>query len=115
MELKLIFLLSTLIFYSHSIHLTEHKSFDILINFTCAAAKDEFEMNPEMRTIAVLEHKNGFSKDFTRNILKCLPEAATKTVFKSNESEEIDLPCASLVIIIGDHLKRFKVLIYKRV
>jgi hypothetical protein len=85
----------------------KNKNFQLLRDFTCAAARDELEKHPEMRTIAMIELENNFPPNFCREILKCLPDDVTKIVMNFQvddfENKIIFMPKESIIIYVVDN------------
>lgn len=61
---------------------SDHGKFYFLRNFTCAVVEDELIKRPELSTVAMIELKNKFPIDFSRDILKCLPDYVTKVIMQ---------------------------------
>lgn len=81
-------------------------NFSLLLDFACAIAKDEFNKNPEMRTIGVVELKNKFPPQFSREVLKCLPQDVSKVILNPhthyNKNKTLILPKESMIIYVAD-------------
>jgi hypothetical protein len=85
-----------------------NENFSLLRNFTCAVVKDELEKNLEMRTIFVIEQENKFPKDFSREILKCLPKDVAVLLSQTDlyKKHSIILPKESMVIYVVDKVEK---------
>jgi hypothetical protein len=88
----------------------KHSNFSLLINFTCAVAKDELEKHPEMRTIALIELENNFKPNFSREILKCLPGDVAKVVIMPHShaygNSTVLLEKSALIIYVADKIQK---------
>lgn len=85
-------------------------NFELLSSFTCAVVNDELEKHPEMRTIAMVELKNDFPSNFSREISKCLPNFVAKMIMNPhdnfNESCTFMFPKESMIIYIADAIEK---------
>lgn len=86
------------------------EDFALIFNFTCAAAKDEFERHPEMRTILLAELEHSFPSDFSQEILKCLPSYVAKIILNPHtnviKNESMKLPKETMVIFVADKIEK---------
>lgn len=90
------------------LHKSHDRNFSLLIDFTCAVAKDELEKHPEMRTIALIELENNFMPEFSQKISHCMPNDVAKVILTSNKfynKSETSMPKESMIILIADKIR----------
>lgn len=96
-----------LMFALNCVHQVKNwRAFSFLAKFTCAVVKDEFEKNPEMQTIAIIELENYFPSIFSWRIIQCLPDEVAKLIINPHYhidfNNTIVLPRESMIIYLGD-------------
>lgn len=98
-----------LLFLLIQLSISKKKTFQLLRNFTCAVVKDELEKHPEMQTIAMIELENNFPSNFSREILKCLPDEVAKVVMMPHthvfRNNTIKLTKESMIIYVADRIE----------
>lgn len=86
------------------------KNSSLLLDFTCATVKDEVDKNSDMRMVAIVELENNFSREFCREVLKCLPKEVAVIIINPHEdlhgNSTLMLPKQTMVIFIADILER---------
>lgn len=116
LKISLIFLILSLAFALHQsnrfVRFNRRLNYELLSNFVCAVAKDEFEKHPEMRTIALTELENNFPSNFSRQILKCLPNQVAKVIINPHShfdyNSTLMLSKESMIIYVADKIEKVK-------
>lgn len=86
-----------------------HDQENLLVDFTCAVARDELKNYPEMTTIAVIELENNFTLNFISEILRCLPNNVSKIISTQQNNLSVSLTKSSLIIYVADVIEKVKI------
>jgi hypothetical protein len=105
-----LFIVFYIIFLSNNFSFSKNQRFSLLRDFTCAVAKDELQIHPDVQTIAMIELENNFPPQFRGEILKCLPDGVAKVNIVPhtylNPRSKFKLSKHSMVIYIADKIEK---------